>query len=181
LKQVADVTERAMLGELDFAESLRARVAKLADLPESAIKKALERIRVTEGAELLIAAVQRAGGRVGAVSGGFNQLLDPLAKRLNLDYHRANQLEILNGKLTGRVTGAIIDRAAKEFALREWAEDFGISMDHTVAIGDGANDLSMIKAAGFGVAFNAKPIVRENADYILEGGNLNALIEVLER
>jgi phosphoserine phosphatase len=181
LKQVAEVTERAMLGELDFAESLRARVATLVGLPESAIQKALERIRVTEGAELLIAAVQRAGGRVGAVSGGFNQLLDPLAKRLNLDYHRANQLEILNGKLTGRVTGAIIDRAAKEFALREWAADFGISMEDTVAIGDGANDLSMIKAAGFGVAFNAKPIVRENADYILEGGSLSALIEVLER
>lgn len=181
LMQVAEVTERAMAGELDFAESLRERVATLAGLPEVAIEKALNRVRVTQGAQHLIDAVHAAGGLVGAVSGGFNQLLDPLAKRLNLDYHRANQLEITDGLLTGRVTGAIVDRAAKELALREWAADAGIDMQDTVAVGDGANDLRMLAAAGLGVAFNAKPIVREQADYILEGGDLSALIEVLEQ
>ena len=181
LTQVAEVTERAMAGELDFAESLRERVATLAGLPEAAITTALERVRVTPGAELLIDAVHASGGLVGAVSGGFNQLLDPLAKRLNLDYRRANELEIVNGFLTGKVTGAIIDRVAKETALREWASDAGIEMANTVAVGDGANDLRMLAAAGLGVAFNAKPIVREQADYVLEGGDLSALIEVLER
>jgi phosphoserine phosphatase len=181
LMKVADITERAMAGELDFAESLRERVATLAGLPESAIETALARVRVTEGATELIAAVHRAGGLVGAVSGGFNQLLDPLAKRLQLDYHRANQLEIVAGKLTGHVLGAIVDKAAKEAALREWADDAGIPIEDTVAVGDGANDLRMLEAAGLGVAFNAKPIVRENADYVLEEPSLSALIDVLDR
>ena len=181
LALVAEVTERAMAGELDFAESLRERVATLAGLPESAIATALNRVRVTEGAQALIDAVHASGGMVGAVSGGFNQLLDPLASRLNLDYHRANQLEILDGKLTGRVIGDIVDRTAKEVALREWAEDAGISMEDTVAVGDGANDLRMLAAAGLGVAFNAKPIVREQADYVLEGTSLADLIAVLNR
>lgn len=181
LMQVAEVTERAMAGELDFTESLRERVATLGGLPEISIQNALNRVRVTAGAEQLIEAVQRAGGLVGAVSGGFNQLLDPLAKKLNLDYHRANQLEIVDGLLTGKVVGGIIDRAAKEVALREWAEDAGIEMKDTVAVGDGANDLRMLAAAGLGVAFNAKPIVREQADYVLEGSDLSALIPILDR
>jgi len=179
LEQVAHVTERAMAGELDFAESLKERVATLKGLPSTAIETALERVRVTEGAVELIDAVHRSGGRVGAVSGGFNQLLDPLAGRLNLDYHRANELEILDGKLTGRVIGPIVDRAAKETALLEWAADFQINIEHTVAVGDGANDLLMLAAAGLGVAFNAKPIVREKADFVLEGTSLAALIQVL--
>jgi phosphoserine phosphatase len=181
LVHVANITERAMAGELDFAESLRERVATLAGLPETAIHTALGRVRVTQGATELIAAVHRAGGVVGAVSGGFNQLLDSLAKRLELDYHRANELEIVDGVLTGRVLGAIVDREAKETALREWAEDAGVALEDTVAVGDGANDLRMLAAAGLGVAFNAKPIVREQADYVLEGADLSTLIDVLER
>lgn len=179
LEEVAAVTDRAMTGELDFAESLEARVATLAGLPSSAIESALARLRVTTGAKQLIDAVHKSGGRVGAVSGGFNQLLNPLANRLNLDYQRANELEIKDGLLTGRVVGQIVDRAAKETALREWAADFQIDLKDTVAVGDGANDLMMLAAAGLGVAFNAKPIVRERADYVLEGKDLSALIPVL--
>ena len=179
LEQVAHVTERAMAGELDFADSLKERVATLEGLSSTAIETALERVRVTEGAVELIDAVHRSGGRVGAVSGGFNQLLDPQAERLNLDYHRANELEIMDGKLTGRVIGPIVDRAAKEAALLEWAADFQIKIEHTVAVGDGANDLPMMGAAGLSVAYHAKPAVRAKAMVAINEGGLDRLLEVL--
>jgi phosphoserine phosphatase len=177
--EVAAVTERAMAGELDFAESLIERVKSLAGLPESVFADVQQRITVTTGAKTLIDAVHAAGGKVGAVSGGFNQLLAPLAEILELDFARANQLEVVDGFLTGKVLGAIVDRQAKADALLEWASVTETPIENTVAVGDGANDLSMMAAAGLGVGFNCKPIVREHADYVLEGNDLSRLTEKL--
>ena len=177
--EVAAVTERAMAGELDFAESLIERVKTLAGLPETVFEDVQKRITVTTGAKQLIAAVHASGGKVGAVSGGFNQLLTPLAEILDLDFARANQLEVVDGVLTGRVLGAIIDRQAKADALLEWAAATSTPIENTVAVGDGANDLSMMAVAGLGVGFNCKPIVREHADFILEGNDLARLTEKL--
>ncbi len=176
-EEVAAVTERAMVGELDFAQSLIERVATLAGLPESVFADVQSRIRITTGAEETIAAIQAAGGKVGAVSGGFIQLLTPLAAELNLDFARANELEVVDGKLTGKVIGMIIDRSAKAEALREWSIASGLT--NTVAVGDGANDLEMMALADLGVAFNAKPIVREKADVVIEGKDLRKLLELL--
>jgi phosphoserine phosphatase len=177
--EVAAVTERAMAGELDFAESLIERVKTLAGLPESVFADVQQRITVTTGAKTLIDAVHAAGGKVGAVSGGFNQLLAPLAEILELDFARANQLEVVDGFLTGKVLGSIVDRQAKADALLEWASVTETPIENTVAVGDGANDLSMMAAAGLGVGFNCKPIVREHADYVLEGNDLSRLTEKL--
>ena len=177
--EVAAVTERAMAGELDFAESLIERVKALAGLPESVFKDVFDRVTVTRGAQALIDAVHAGGGKVGAVSGGFNQVLAPLASQLNLDFARANELEVIDGKLTGKVIGKIIDRTAKADALREWSAESGIALENTVAVGDGANDLEMLALANLGVAFNAKPIVREQADLVIEEHDLSALIAVL--
>ncbi len=177
-EEVAAVTERAMAGELDFAQSLIERVATLEGLPDSVFADVQSRIKITQGAKETIQAIQAAGGKVGAVSGGFNQLLTPLAQILNLDYARANQLEVVDGLLTGKVIGKIIDRTAKAQALSEWSADSGLS--RTVAVGDGANDLEMLAMAELGVAFNAKPIVREKADVVIEGLDLRALLELLE-
>jgi phosphoserine phosphatase len=176
-EEVAAVTERAMAGELDFAQSLIERVATLAGLPESVFADVQSRIRITTGAKESIAAIQAAGGKVGAVSGGFIQLLTPLAAELNLDFARANELEVVDGKLTGKVIGMIIDRSAKAEALREWSIASGLT--NTVAVGDGANDLEMMALADLGVAFNAKPIVREKADVVIEGKDLRKLLELL--
>lgn len=175
--EVAAVTERAMAGELDFAQSLVERVATLAGLPESVFAQVQSRIRITTGAKETIAAIQAAGGKVGAVSGGFIQLLTPLAAELNLDFARANELEVIDGRLTGKVIGKIIDRSAKAQALKEWSVASGLTK--TVAVGDGANDLEMMEHAGLGVAFNAKPIVREKADVVIEGKDLRKLLELL--
>ena len=177
-EEVAAVTERAMAGELDFAQSLIERVATLEGLLDSVFADVQSRIKITQGAKETIQAIQAAGGKVGAVSGGFNQLLTPLAQILNLDYARANQLEVVDGLLTGKVIGKIIDRTAKAQALSEWSADSGLS--RTVAVGDGANDLEMLATAELGVAFNAKPIVREKADVIIEGLDLRALLDLLE-
>jgi phosphoserine phosphatase len=177
--EVAAVTERAMAGELDFAESLIERVKTLAGLPESVFADVQKRITITTGAKRLIDAVHAAGGKVGAVSGGFNQLLTPLAEILELDFARANQLEVVDGFLTGKVLGAIVDRQAKADALLEWAQVTGTPIENTVAVGDGANDLAMMAVAGLGVGFNCKPIVREHADFILEGHDLAKLMEKL--
>ncbi len=177
-EEVAAVTERAMAGELDFAQSLIERVATLEGLPDSVFADVQSRIKITQGAKETIQAIQAAGGKVGAVSGGFNQLLSPLAQILNLDYARANQLEVVDGLLTGKVIGNIIDRTAKAQALSEWSADSGLI--RTVAVGDGANDLEMLATAELGVAFNAKPIVREKADVVIEGLDLRALLELLD-
>lgn len=175
-EEVAAVTERAMQGEIDFAESLKSRVQVLRGLPESVFEQVYEAITVTDGATELIAAVQGAGGRVGAVSGGFSQILTPLAKKLNLDFHRANDLEVLNGFLTGKVSSAIIDKHAKATALKEWAASSGVPLENTVAIGDGANDLEMMSVSGLSVAFNAKPIVREAAAVVIDEPDLRLVL-----
>jgi phosphoserine phosphatase len=176
-KEVAEVTERAMAGELDFAESLIQRVATLEGLSAGVFAEVQSRITITDGVPETIERIKSLGGKVGAVSGGFIQLLDPLAKELNLDFWRANTLEVIDDKLTGKVLGQIIDRSAKASALAEWSAESGIT--NTVAVGDGANDLEMMADAELSVAFNAKPIVREKADQIIEGNDMRKLLEIL--
>jgi len=177
--EVAQVTDRAMRGELDFTGSLKARVINLAGLPESVIQESLSKITITKGAKELIGAIHRAGGKVAAVSGGFTQLLEPLAKELKLDYYRANSLEIIDGKLTGQVTGPIIDKPAKADALMQWATELGLSIQNTVAVGDGANDLDMMQVAGLSIGFNAKPRVRQSADVLIAKNDLSEVIGLL--
>lgn len=179
-ERVAEVTERAMRGELDFAESLAERVATLAGTPETVFAEAYGRVRLSPGIRELVAAVHGRGGKVGVVSGGFHEVLDPIAEDLGLDFWRANRLEIADGALTGRTFGPVIDGEAKAEALREWAESAGIPLAATVAIGDGANDLRMMSVAGLGVGYNAKPIVREQADVSIED-DLALAIPLLDR
>ncbi|NBR64751.1 MAG: phosphoserine phosphatase SerB [Micrococcales bacterium] len=177
--EVSEVTERAMRGELDFTGSLKARVISLKGLPDTVIQDTLEKITITKGAKELIQAIHSAGGKVAAVSGGFTQLLEPLARELNLDYYRANQLEILDGNLTGLVTGPIIDKPAKAQALTEWAKELGLSLQRTIAVGDGANDLDMMHIAGLSIGFNAKPRVRKAADILIFSNDLSEAIGLL--
>ncbi len=177
--EVAAITERAMAGELDFEASLRERVASLAGLPDSVFQDVLNQVRVTTGAQRLIDAVHDAGGRVGAVSGGFTQVLDGLSERLSLDFARANELEVVAGELTGKVVGTVIDRSEKKKALLEWSKTTGSEIGQTIAIGDGANDLEMMSAAGLSIAFNAKPIVRAGADLVLGSKDLSDVIALL--
>lgn len=177
--EVAAITERAMAGELDFAASLIERVGALAGLPDTVFSDVVERIRLTRGAKELIDAVHHRGGRVGAVSGGFTQVLNPLAETLNLDFARANNLEVIDGKLTGKIIGKIIDRSAKREALLEWAQLADFNIEQTVAVGDGANDLDMMEAAALSVAFNAKPMVKQKANLVLDSGDLADLVPIL--
>ena len=179
--EVAEVTERAMRGELDFADSLRERVSTLSGLPVSVIDETYERIRITRGAQVLIDHIHANGGKVAAVSGGFSQLLEPLAAKLGLDFWKANDLEIVDGLLTGKVSGAIVDREAKAAALQTWATELGLGLDKTIAVGDGANDLGMMEISGLSVAFNAKPKVRDAAQLVISSHNLEELIAALPR
>jgi phosphoserine phosphatase len=179
LELVADITLRAMNGELDFAQSLNARVATLAGLADSAFDAVADRIRVTDGAQELVDAVHAAGGAVGVVSGGFHEILDDLGERLGLDFWRANRLEVADGTITGRVTGDIVDAAAKADALLAWAEQTGIPAERSIAVGDGANDLQMMAVAGLSVAFNAKEPVRGAADIIIDRQDLSLLLPLL--
>jgi phosphoserine phosphatase len=151
----------------------------LAGLPESVIQDALAEIKVTRGAEDLIDKIHSTGGFVGAVSGGFTQILTPLAKMLNLDFYRANQLEITDGRLSGEVLEPIIDKPAKAIALKQWADEVGIPLQDCVAIGDGANDLDMMAAAGLSIGFNAKPRVRAAANLLIDSGDLSDAIELI--
>jgi len=178
-QEVAAVTERAMRGELDFAGSLRARVSTLAGLEETILAQALAKIRFTKGAERLIQAVHAASGRVAAVSGGFIQILEPLAKDIGLDFYRANTLEIVDGKFTGDVLPPIIDKPAKASALKDWAAELGLTQSQTIAIGDGANDLDMMKVAGLSIGFSAKPRVRAVADILVDSGDLSDVIALI--
>ncbi len=168
-----------MRGELDFEQSLRSRVATLAGLPVSVYERVGDRIRVTDGVPELIAGVHAAGGLVGVVSGGFHELLDPLAQRLGLDRWRANRLEVRDGVLTGGLVGPVVDAEAKAAALSEWAAASGIALRRTVAIGDGANDLRMMAIAGLSVAFNAKPRVRAEADLVIDRQDLSQVLPLL--
>lgn len=158
------ITDRAMNGEMDFEESLRQRVHLLSGLSSSILEKVQSEILLTPGAKTLITTLQRLGHNVAVVSGGFIQVIEPILKDLGIDLYRANELEIKNGALTGNLLGPIIDRAAKARVLREFAEQVGVELEQTIAIGDGANDLDMIALAGLGIAFNAKPSVRATAD-----------------
>ena len=178
---VASVTERAMRGELDFAESLRERVATLRGVRVTELDAVRADVRVTRGVPELVAGVHAAGGAIAAVSGGFHEILDPLAGELGLDRWRANRLAVADGALTGLVDGPIIDAEAKAVALREWADELGVPMTRTVAIGDGANDLRMMDAAALSIAFDAKPLVRERADVSLVERDLSAVLSVLGR
>lgn len=177
---VAEVTERAMRGELDFAESLEARVATLQGVSESVFAEVFGKIRLSPGIRELIAEVHARGGKVGVVSGGFHEVLDYIADDLGIDYWRANRLELSDGKLTGRTLGPIIDAAAKAETLKEWANASNIPLSATVAIGDGANDLQMMRVARIGVGYNAKPVVVAEADVAIEG-DLALAIPLLDR
>jgi phosphoserine phosphatase len=176
---VAAITEAAMRGELDFAESLHRRVATLAGLPAEVLDEVGEQLELTPGARTTIRTLRRLGYQVGVVSGGFRQVIDPLAHELMLDFVAANELEIVDGTITGRVVGQVVDRAGKAKALRDFAHQAGVPMEQTVAVGDGANDIDMLAAAGLGIAFNAKPALREVADASLSHPYLDTVLFLL--
>lgn len=175
-EQVAEVTERAMRGELDFAQSLRERVATLRGIDAAVLERVLADVTVTRGVPQTLAAIHESGGFVAAVSGGFHEVLDPLALQLGLDQWRANRLETIEGRLTGRVLGPIIDAQAKAEALSEWALHYGLTTSETVAVGDGANDLLMMRAAGLSVGFCAKPIVNAEANVVINERDMSLIL-----
>jgi phosphoserine phosphatase len=178
-EEVAEITFRAMNGELDFEKSLRERVATLAGLPASAIDAVRARVTVTTGVPELIAGVHAAGGRVAVVSGGFHDVIDPIAADLGLDDWRANRLEIVDGVLTGGLIPPIIDADAKASALREWAAEAGLPLSQTLAVGDGANDLPMMAVCGLAVGFDAKAPVRDLAHTLLDVRDLSMLLPLM--
>ncbi len=177
--EVRAVTEAAMRGELDFTESLRRRVAVLAGLPESVLDEVAAELELTPGARTTIRTLKRLGFRCGVVSGGFTRVINGLADELGMDFCAANELEVVGGRLTGRVVGQIVDRPGKAVALRRFAESFGVPLEQCVAVGDGANDIDMLSTAGLGIAFNAKPALREVADTALSHPYLDVVLFVL--
>jgi phosphoserine phosphatase len=178
-EQVAKITAAAMRGEADFAAALRERVALLAGLDAAVLDEVRDEVRLAPGARTLLATLRHLGFRCGIVSGGFTRLTDKLAEDLGLDYAAANTLEIAGGKLTGRLAGPVIDRAGKAAALRQFASQAGVPLSQTVAVGDGANDLDMIAAAGLGIAFNAKQAVRDAADASVSVPYLDTVLYLL--
>jgi len=177
--EVRAVTEAAMRGELDFVESLHERVAALAGLPADVLDRARAELRLTPGARTLCRTLKRLGYRIALVSGGFGEVIGPLAEELGVDVVRANGLEVVEGRLTGRVRGPVVDRAGKAAALREFAALFDIDLARTIAIGDGANDLDMLDAAGHGIAFNAKPVVQAAADSAINVPYLDTVLYLM--
>ncbi|MFJ4252425.1 phosphoserine phosphatase SerB [Microbacterium sp. NPDC090003] len=177
--EVQAATEAAMRGEVDFAESLRTRVAALRGVSVDAFPRVLARIEPTPGVRELTAAVHARGGVVGVVSGGFHEILDDVAPKLGVDRWRANRLGVADGALTGEVDGAIVDAAAKAESLLAWAAELGVVPHATIAIGDGANDLKMMAVAGLGLAFNAKPAVRDAASLVVGPQDLAEVIALL--
>jgi len=177
--EVAAITASAMAGEIDFAESLRRRVSLLEGLSASVLDDVRSRLRLTPGARTLLRTLRRLGYVPAVVSGGFVEVLEPLLAELGVDYLAANRLEIVDGRLTGQVLGEIVDRAGKAEALKRFAREIGVPLEQTVAVGDGANDIDMISAAGLGIAFNAKPVVREHADTALSVPYLDAVLYFL--
>ena len=177
--EVAAVTAAAMRGDLDFADSLRQRVAALEGLPVTVLDDVRKAVQFTPGARTLVRTLKRLGFTVAIVSGGFIEVVEDLARELGIDHAHANRLEVRDGILTGRVVGDIVDRAGKAAALRRFAAEAGLPLSRTVAIGDGANDLDMLEAAGLGVAFNAKPVVREQADTAVNVPYLDAVLYLL--
>jgi phosphoserine phosphatase len=177
--KVVAITDRAMRGEIDFSTSLKERVALLAGADISILNEVKNEITLTPGARTLIRTLHRLGHKVGVVSGGFLDVIEPLLNELNIDYYRANKLEVKEGKLTGAITGAIIDREAKANALRDFADKEGVGLAQTIAIGDGANDLGMLEIAGLGIAFNAKPAVRAAADSSINSPYLDSVLYLM--
>ena len=178
-KQVSEITEAAMRGELDFSGSLAARVNLLTGADLTILEEVKNEITLTPGARTLIRTLHRLGHKVGVVSGGFINVIEPLLKELNIDFYRANNLEITARKLTGKITGKVIDREAKAEALREFAATEGVSLAQTIAIGDGANDLGMLEIAGLGIAFNAKPAVRAAANSSISSPYLDSVLYLM--
>ena len=179
LEAVAEITFRAMNGELDFEASLRSRVETLRGLPVSVFEDVAPKIVVTPGVAEMVAAVQGAGGKVSVVSGGFHEVLDPVAEALGLDYWRANRLEVADGVLTGGLTGPIIDGKAKADTLIEWAAESDVPLRQTVAVGDGANDLQMMAICGLAVGFDAKAPVRDEANVLIDERDMSQLLPLL--
>ncbi|WP_214327217.1 phosphoserine phosphatase SerB [Nonomuraea sediminis] len=179
LEEVARVTEEAMRGELDFAESLRRRVALLKGLPAEVFEQVRQEVVLTPGARTLVRTLKRLDYHFAIVSGGFTQITDALVEELGIDYSAANLLEVVDGKLTGKVLGEIVDRPGKARALERFAQEARVPISQTVAIGDGANDLDMIAAAGLGIAFNAKPVVRQAADTAVNTPYLDSILYLL--
>jgi phosphoserine phosphatase len=179
LEQVSAITASAMRGELDFEESLRARVGLLKGLPESVIEAIQKEITMTDGAQELVETLHAQGHSVALVSGGFIDIIRPMINSLSIKYFKANQLAIVDGFLTGELVGPVIDRAAKGAALHEFASASGVDLANTVAIGDGANDLDMMAAAGLSIAFNAKPIVVEAADCAINEKSLSSVAQLM--
>ena len=177
--QVAAITDAAMRGELDFEESLRQRVALLEGVDASAIDEVYDAIVLAPGARTLVRTLRRLGYRFAIVSGGFSQITDRLADELGIHFARANELEIVDGKLTGKILGEVVDRAGKAAALRQFAAEVGVPEASVIAIGDGANDLDMLSAAGLGIAYNAKPLVRDAADTSVNVPYLDAIMYLL--
>lgn len=177
--EVSEITERAMRGEIDFAQSLKERVATLAGLDEEILEKVSFALKPTAGAQELISEIRNRGGVSGAVSGGFIQLLGPVKEKLGFDFVHANTLEVNSGKLTGKVSGEIVDSAVKARMLRTWAENEKLELSQTIAVGDGANDLGMMEIAGLSIAFDAKPLVRERAKVSLNQRDLSQIISLL--
>jgi phosphoserine phosphatase len=180
LDEVSRITESAMRGEMDFEQSLRARVALLKGLDQSVISEVQAEITMTDGARELVSTLHSKGHSVSLVSGGFIDIIEPMIKELSIPYFKANKLEIINAVLTGGLVGPIIDRAAKGSALIEFASMSGVEIIHTVAIGDGANDLDMMAAAGLSIAFNAKPIVVDAADLSITEPSLRSVIDLIQ-
>ena len=178
-REVQQITARAMKGEIDFAQALSTRVSLLEGLPESVFDEIISQISFAEGFDELFSYLRKNGFLVGAVSGGFHNVLDKLFAQLQLDFLKANVLEVVDGRLTGKITAAPVDRMAKARALREFAALHNIELENTVAVGDGANDLDMIEIAGFAVSYMGKEILRQKADLHLDKAGLNALIRYL--
>ena len=179
MPEVKKITDLAMAGHLDFEQSLVQRVSLLKGLSTDVFTEVRQEIQFTPGAKELVAAVHSLGGKVGAVSGGFSQVLDGLAEEIGLDYWLANELEVSSGLLTGLIVGAVVDAESKSRALTNWAKDAGIAIDQTIAIGDGANDIEMLKAAGLAIGFRPKEVLREYADMVIEENSLLPVIEKL--
>ena len=179
LAEVARITESAMKGEIDFAQSLKSRVGLLKGLPVGTIEEVRSEIVLTDGAVELVDLLHGLGHSVSLVSGGFVQIMQPIVSQLSIKYFKANVLEIHNGVLTGGVTGAIVDRAAKADALKEFAAQADVLLENTVVIGDGANDLDMMAIAGLSIAFNAKPIVAAAADLSINERSLRSVSSLL--
>lgn len=179
-ERIADITERAMNGELDFEEALNERVALLEGLSESIFDTVLEKIHFNKGAKELVDELHARGYKVGVVSGGFHETVDKLAEKLGLDYVKANRLEIKDGKLTGKTLGEIVTKDVKRETLELWAKENDLDLSATIAMGDGANDLPMIHHAGIGVAFCAKEVVKKAAPYQISEPDLYQLIAILD-